>query len=264
MWLSVGKGAMKLQLRQWSERPRILVLMLAIFVPAATLVVLGALHLWSIQRDKAIDAAIQRDYQQFLAIAEKQIDERAYERADADRAKFPHSSRPQDLDAFLTAHPHIAHVFLWAGKDRLVFRSQGGRSSDPQFCAESQMLSTDFRIWWNLDGADYFKKLSKFQKTSPHPVYFMDHWITRGEKMQYQSLVMFLPRGSTPEHPAVAGFLYDTDYLKNNFFPQALKFHGYRVHLSYLPSGCISDQSFDIRATQQFICKARAIIVGGR
>ena len=36
-------------------------------------------HLRTIQRDKAIEAAIQRDYQQVLAIAEKRIDERAYE-----------------------------------------------------------------------------------------------------------------------------------------------------------------------------------------
>ena len=40
--------------------------------------------------------------------------------------------------------------------------------------------------------------------------------------MLYQSLVLFLPRGSIPEHPALAGFIYDTDYLKNNFFPRAL------------------------------------------
>ena len=40
--------------------------------------------------------------------------------------------------------------------------------------------------------------------------------------MVYQSLVLFLPRGSTPEHPALAGFVYDTDYLKNDFFPHAL------------------------------------------
>ena len=34
--------------------------------------------------------------------------------------------------------------------------------------------------------------------------------------------MLFLPRGSSPEHPALAGFIYDTDYLKNKFFPQAL------------------------------------------
>ena len=48
------------------------------------------------------------------------------------------------------------------------------------------------------------------------------HWVTRGDKMQYQSLVLFLPRGSSPERPAMAGFIYDTDYLKNKFFPAAL------------------------------------------
>jgi signal transduction histidine kinase len=31
-----------------------------------------------------------------------------------------------------------------------------------------------------------------------------------------------MPRGSTAEHPALAGFVYDTDYLSNKFFPQAL------------------------------------------
>jgi signal transduction histidine kinase len=40
--------------------------------------------------------------------------------------------------------------------------------------------------------------------------------------MLYQSLVLLLPRGSIAEHPALAGFIYDTDYLSNKFFPQAL------------------------------------------
>jgi signal transduction histidine kinase len=31
-----------------------------------------------------------------------------------------------------------------------------------------------------------------------------------------------MPCGSTAEHPAFAGFVYDTDYLSNKFFPQAL------------------------------------------
>jgi signal transduction histidine kinase len=40
--------------------------------------------------------------------------------------------------------------------------------------------------------------------------------------MLYQSLVFVIPHGSTAEHPALAGFVYDTDYLSNKFFPQAL------------------------------------------
>ena len=49
-----------------------------------------------------------------------------------------------------------------------------------------------------------------------------NEWVHKGDKMEYQSSVYFVPRGSSVEHPALAGFVYDTDYLKNNFFPQAL------------------------------------------
>src|SRR5262249_4406869 len=94
-----GSGSMKLQLRQWSERPRTLVLMLAIMLPAVALIVFGALHLWSLERDKTIEAAIQKDYQQFLAIAEKQIDARAYDLAEQASAKFPDVDSPDDVDS---------------------------------------------------------------------------------------------------------------------------------------------------------------------
>jgi signal transduction histidine kinase len=40
--------------------------------------------------------------------------------------------------------------------------------------------------------------------------------------MEYESVTYFVPRGSSPDHPALAGFGYDEDYLKNDFFPQAL------------------------------------------
>jgi hypothetical protein len=61
---------LKLQVRRWSERPRILVLMLAVILPAAALIVSGVVYLCGIQRDKAIEATFQREYQHVLAIAE--------------------------------------------------------------------------------------------------------------------------------------------------------------------------------------------------
>jgi signal transduction histidine kinase len=217
-----GSDNMKLQVQHWSERPRILLLMLAVILPALALIAFGLYHLWSIQHDKAIEAAIQRDYQRTLAIAEKQIDGRAYEIAEDAIAKFPAANHSDDLNTFLAAHPDIAHAFLWLGKDDLEFRSQSSRMHDRQFCTESQMLSSEFKGWWGMEGNDYVAKISKFEAKTGRNVYFMEHPISRGDKMQYQSLVLFVPRGSTPEHPVLAGFLYDTDYLKNKFFPQAL------------------------------------------
>lgn len=199
-----------------------MVLMLAVMLPAVALIVFGVHQLRSIQRDKAIEAVIQREYQQVLAIAEKRIDERAYEVAEEARAKFPDAGNAEEIDMFLTTHPDIAHAFLWKGKGSIEFRSQASQMQNSQLCAESRMLSSDFGTWWDMEGEDYIAKLKKIEATEGRHVFITNHWLTRGDKMQYQSLVLFLPRGSTPEHPALAGFLYDTDYLKNNFFPRAL------------------------------------------
>src|SRR5271170_8111335 len=112
---------LKLQITRWSERQRILLLMLAVMLPAAALIVVSAHYLRQIQRDKAIEAAIQRDYQQVLAIAERQIDERAYEVTEEASARFPDVDNSDEIDAFLTAHPEIAHAFVWTGKGTIKF-----------------------------------------------------------------------------------------------------------------------------------------------
>jgi signal transduction histidine kinase len=213
---------LKPQIRLWSERPRILMLMLAVMLPATALIVFGVYHLRNLQHDKAIEAAIQRDYQQVLAIAEKRIDEHAYEVTEEDKAKFPDVDNSGKLDTFLATHPNIAHAFLWTGKGKLEFQSQASRMQDPQFCTESRAFSSDLGAWWDLEGKDYIAKIKKLEAAEGRHSLIMEHWVNRDEKMQYQSLVLFVPRGSTPEHPALAGFMYDTNFLKNVFFPQAL------------------------------------------
>jgi signal transduction histidine kinase len=213
---------LKFQVRRWSERPRILVLMLAVMLPALALIVFGGMYLRRIQRDKAIEAAFQRDYQHVLAIAEKRIDERAYDSAEESRSRFPDVDDPEQLNTFLTKHPHIAHAFLWMGKGKLAFRSQSSRLSDPRYCAEDGKLSSDLGAWWDIEGKDYIAKLKRIEARGGQHVYFTDHWITRNDKMVYLSLALFLPHGSTPERPALAGFIYDSDYLMNDFFPHAL------------------------------------------
>ena len=199
-----------------------LVFMLGVMLPAAALIAAGVWHLTNIQREKAIEAVFQREYQQVLAIAEKRIDERAYEIAEEASAKFPDVDQGDELDAFLTAHPDIAHAFLWTGKGHLEFRSQPDRMSDPEFVEEGKKFSSMVGPWFDLESQDWIAKLKKIEAMEGRHVYFTNNWVTRGDKMQYQSLVFFMPRGSTAEHPALAGFVYDTDYLRNKFFPQAL------------------------------------------
>jgi signal transduction histidine kinase len=212
----------KWQMQRWSERPRMLVLMLAVILPAAALILASVYHLRSIQREKAVEAVIQRDYQQVLAIAEKRIAERAYEMTEAAKAKFPDADHPGELETFLETHPDIAHAFLWKGGGNLAFVSQPRRMNDPEFREEAKKLASNVGNWFDVGSKEYGLKLKKFEATEGRKVYITSNWVPRGDKWQYQSLVLFEPRGSTSEHPALAGFAYDSDYLANQFFPQAL------------------------------------------
>ena len=65
--------------QRWDERTRLmLTLELAVVLPVAALIGVSIHYLWSIQRDRAVEAAIQRDFSQVLLISEKQINEKAY------------------------------------------------------------------------------------------------------------------------------------------------------------------------------------------
>src|ERR1700748_915041 len=124
---------LKLQVRRWSERPRMLLLMLGIMLPAAALIVASAWHLRTLQREKGVEAVIERDYQRVLAIAEKRIDDRAYRMTEEIREKFPDADQPEDLESFLTAHPNIAYAFIWNGKNHFEWQSQPGMMDNPEF-----------------------------------------------------------------------------------------------------------------------------------
>ena len=210
-------------LRRWRKPPPMLVFMLAVMLPATALIVASAAYLRHIQRGKMLDAAIQLDYLHVLKIAEERIVDRAYDTSEKASASFPDVNHADELDNFLTTHPEITHAFLWTGKGKFDFRSQPGQMTDPDFQAEHKELSSDIQGYLDMWSGDHIEMVKKNEATEGRHVYISaEPDVARGTKMQYESLVYFLPRGSTPEHPALAGFMYDEDSLKSNFFPQAL------------------------------------------
>jgi signal transduction histidine kinase len=212
----------KVQIRRWFERNRMLVLMLAVALPALALVCYFADHLRSIQREKAVQAVIEREYQQVLAIAEKRITERAFEMNEAAKAKFPDVDHADQLESFLDGHPDIAHAFVWKAQGKLAFQSQPRRANDPEFREEGRRLASTIENWFDMGSKEYMLKLKKFEASEGRKVYITSNWVARGDKWQYQSVVLFVPRGTTPDRPALAGFAYDSDFLANKFFPENL------------------------------------------
>ncbi len=208
-----------------NEKTRLLLtLELAVILPAAALVILSAWHVLHIQRDRAVEAAIQRDFSQVLAISEKQINHKAYELVDDVRTDLPALSEAcgPSLDKILAAHPYAAHVFIYSPQTGMVFRSQSDRLvKDGGFRDEADYLSKMFDGWLKMDFSSMSEKLEHYQKKGS-PYIFEAEWVSRGDKRVYQSTALFLTKDEKKGSPAIVGVAFDAEYLHDKFFPEML------------------------------------------
>jgi len=209
--------------RRWNERTRMmLTLELAVVLPAAALVILGAVHLHGIRRDRSVEAAFQRDFNQVLLIAEKQINRKAYELADDAAAEFPGEGTTciETLDRILATHPYLAHVWVYSPDGGLVLRSQPSRMKDWTFHNESENFSSMMSGWMQVEYESTLRELDEMEKKGRH--YSFPNQAKRGDKWAYQSGVLFLTRDRSGAHHAVAGMAFDAEYLHYQFFPEML------------------------------------------
>jgi signal transduction histidine kinase len=212
--------------RRWNERTRlILTLELAVVLPAAALVILSAWHLMHIQRDRAVEAAIQRDFSQMLAISEKEFNRKAYEQLDDVRSGFPApgSMCPETLDRLLAAHPYVAHLFSYDPDQGLVFRSQPYRlKNDQAFHTEADDLSKMDQGWFSLEFKELAEKMIKMEKKGT-PYYVFSNWVPRGEKHLYQPVAMFAMTDEATGKKVIGGIAFDAEYVHDHFFPEMLE-----------------------------------------
>lgn len=210
--------------QRWNERTRLmLTLELAVILPVAALIGVSVHYLRSIQRDRAVEAAIQRDFSQVLAISEKQINQKAYDLVDDIRMQFPTHERAciVGLDKILAAHPYTAHVFVYYPENRLVFRSQPDRLHDASFHEEAYNLNKMIEAWTKAGSEELSKELTMGEKKGK-PYFFESNWAPRGEKHVYQSFAMFLKKDDETGKRYIAGMVFDAEYLHNQFFPEML------------------------------------------
>jgi signal transduction histidine kinase len=209
--------------RPKNERTRFIFLLeLAIVLPAAALVVLGALHLRSIQRERSVEAAIQRDFSQVLAISAKHINMKARDLMDEVRTHFPEPQQacPQTLDQLLTEYPYIAHVFIYTDKG-LIVRSQPKRLEDAGFRDEADDFAKTVPMF-AVNRESYVEELVKGESKG---FYYIPttNWAIRGTRhMIYQPVAMFAVKNSKTGKATLAGMAFDADYIQDKFFPQML------------------------------------------
>ncbi len=215
----------KMKMKRWNERTRLIVtLELAVVLPAAALVILSAWHVKHIQRDRQVEAAFQRDFSQVLAISEKHFNRRAFELADDVRSGFPAPGDvcTETMDRLLAAHPYVAHVFLYDPHHGMVFRSQPGRLQEADFRAEASSFSKMYEGWMKIEFDEFYKKLQKMDKKGV-PYYSESEYPARGDKHLYQSAYMFAKTDEKTGAGAIAGIVFDAEYLRDHFFPEMLE-----------------------------------------
>jgi len=206
-----------------NERTRmILLLELAIVLPAAALVVLGALHLRSIQRDRSVEAAIQRDFSQVLTISAKHMNQKARGLVDDVRTHFPQSKDvcSAALDKMLAEYPYAAHVFAYTDKGLLV-RSQPKRMEDAGFRDESvDFAKTIPMLIMNYDGM--LEEMTKNEEKGAY-YYSTTNWAIRGDqRMLYQPVTVFVVTDQKTGAKFLAGMGFDVEYIRNTFLPHML------------------------------------------
>jgi signal transduction histidine kinase len=212
--------------RFWSGKKRfrlMLTLELAVMLPAAALIYVNFFQLKSIERDKALEAAIHRDFQQMLAISEKQINLKAstmveelrsgFPSADADKAEKMHQ-----LDVLLAEHPWAAHAFLFEADKGLFFRSQPQHLNDPYIIQEQERLKKMFAGWFAFEARTMVASLHKKSR----PITWFPDRAKRSSGYSYITTAFFtLPR--LPKHRvAIGGVTFAPEHLRDTFFPEML------------------------------------------
>jgi signal transduction histidine kinase len=210
---------------RWDRRTRMLLTMeLAVVLPAAALIGYSVWSLNSIQRDKSVEAAIQRDFSEVLKIAEKHINERATKATLAVRDEFPCPDEDpvvETLDKILERHPEIAHAFLYDQNTGFTLRSQPRRMEDKDFRKEAADFANMVQ-WIKMDAPGMVPKLHKSEEKEGYAIYSFGNLVPRGERQLYQAVALFTLPKVPSSRIAMGGVAADADYLRDQFFPRLM------------------------------------------
>ena len=199
-----------------------LTLGLAVLLPAAALILVNFNQLRVFERDRVVEAAIHRDFQEMLAITEKKIDKKAYTMTEEVRDLFPSpdaetQEKEKKLDLILSQTPWLAHVFLYDERGFLL-RSQPQMMSDKYFHEEHDRMAESYR-WLGTEAKSLVVGLHK--KT--RPIGFYSSPTKRAGEDAYLATAYFVLPQTSSDRVVLGGVTFDPCYLKQTFFPGMLK-----------------------------------------
>src|ERR1700757_118664 len=217
--------------KKWrlTDRTRtLLTLELAIVIPAAALMAFSIWNLKHIQRDRAIEAAIQRDFSYVLKIAEKKSWVRGNDLLAPIRKEFPNSGDSaevkSDLAHLLAGHPELAYAAYYDKKKNMfVSAMQPMHSEDMTFCGRAEDNIKMIEGWFSVEGPDMVGHLRLMAQEDEPPVGFNGGWTVKDNLRTYWNVGYFLPPELGKDRVTLGVVSFDEDYLRKNFFPAVIK-----------------------------------------
>jgi signal transduction histidine kinase len=197
-------------------------------LPAAALMAFSIWNLKHIQRDKFIEAAIQRDFSYVLKIAERKTWVRANDLLVPIRKEFPNpgdgAKVRSELERVLSEHPELAYVAFYDKATKLFTSAvQPARREDMAFCARAQDNIHMIEQWFPMEAADMAGHLRMMAEQDEPPVGFYGGWTIKDNVRTYWNVAYFLPMEVSKDRVALGVVSFDEDYLRKNFFPTVIK-----------------------------------------
>jgi len=210
-------------LRGFTRFRLILTLVLAVVLPAAALIYVNFSQLRAFERNKVLEAAIHRDFQEMLAITEKKMNKRVYSMTDDARNLFPSpdteaQEKEQKLDLILEKSPWLTHVFLF-DEDGLLLRSQPHQLDDKYIRKEHEQMAEGYRVWFSSSEG---KMLVSGMHKKAQPMIFYTRQTKRPDGEPYITTAVFALPQISGDRVVLGGVTFDACYLKQTFFPGML------------------------------------------
>ena len=212
-----------------SDRTRLLLtLELAIILPAASLLAFSIWNLHNIQRDKAIEAAIQRDFTYALKFAEKKTWLRATEMLTPIREEFPLCAEESQVKAkmakLLEDHPEFLYAILYDKEDDvLIWRSRPSRDGDEEFHQRMAAEVARTTKWLPNEAPDLVHKLRIAEAKEDNPFGFYGGWDGEKEDQHfYRNISYFVPKNAAKDSVTLGVVAFDPEYLRTKFFPAVM------------------------------------------
>jgi signal transduction histidine kinase len=218
--------------KKWKLNDRtkmLLQLELAITLPAVALMAFSISNLKSIQRDQAIEGAIQREFHSMLNISDKKVWHETDELVDPIRREFPN---PDDgpvkikakLDQILAEHPELMYAALYDKQnDFVIARMQTNGNRDANYCTDAQDAVESVQKWLPLEASDYLEHLRMMEEKDDHSPIIEGMWSLSKGRHVYMNSAVFIPVGAAKDRTSLASISFNESYLVHTLFPAVMQ-----------------------------------------